>query len=374
MWDYNWKELGATLTLIFLLGACQQATPSPPPPTPTPLPPTPLPPSPTVQTPPQLEALSWHKIEPGGETRCAHNTPYMFWVRPGTTNNAFIFFQGGGGCFDATSCSTTGSYQDEVTDRDNPDRTIGGVFNFDNPENPFREDTMVYVPYCTGDVHSGNQVKRYITDGGRTFDIYHRGYVNASTALDWLYKNVPDPDSVFVTGCSAGSVASILHAPHIIERYPDAQVTQLGDSAGGLTSYLQWNIDEDYDSGKHFPVWIPGMQDEIAQNFAVSKFYVAVASHYPNYRFSQYNNTNDRDQRRYFVADGGLLEDFPAAIEQSIDEIHEQSDNFYSYTVEGERHCILQYTQFYDEEIDGVRFRDWVVDLANQVEVENVRQ
>jgi hypothetical protein len=259
-----------------------------------------------------------------------------------------------------------------VTDNDNPDYTIGGVFNFNHPENPFRDYTMLFVPYCTGDVHAGNRLATYTANSGRTFEIYHRGYVNASTALKWIYANFEQPDSIFVCGCSAGSIGSILHTPHLIQYYPQTPITQLGDSGGGLTAYLTWDIDADYEAGDFFPQWIPGMQDEIAHSFTVSKFTDAVATYYPSYVFAQYNAANDSTQRRYFVADGGAAEAFAPALQTSLAEIHQNNDNFRSYTAAGERHCVLKHAHFYAEETEGIRFRDWVANLANQTAVENV--
>src|SRR5688572_25884181 len=49
----------------------------------------------------------WHKIEPGGETSCAHATPYAYWVRIGSRNDLLVYFQGGGGCWNADTCRDT---------------------------------------------------------------------------------------------------------------------------------------------------------------------------------------------------------------------------------------------------------------------------
>ena len=32
------------------------------------------------------QASLWQKIEPGGETLCAHGTPYAFWTHEGTSD------------------------------------------------------------------------------------------------------------------------------------------------------------------------------------------------------------------------------------------------------------------------------------------------
>lgn len=326
---------------------------------------------------PTIEATAvsttWTKIEPSVQTRCARDTPYAFWVRQGDPQKLMIYFQGGGGCYDAATCGTVGSYDDAITSSDNPNATIGGIFDLDNPQNPFQGHTMLFIPYCTGDVHAGSQINSYTPANGEPFDIFHYGHTNASTALNWAYANVEHPESIFVTGCSAGAIGSILHTPHIIEQYPDSIVTQLGDSGGGLTAFLEWNIDADYGAGGNFPDWISGMEGELAQAFTISKFTTAVANHFPNYIFAQYNAFDDRTQRRYFVADGGEGTAFANALAASLQEIEESSPNFHAYTGAGERHCILKHPTLYEEEASGVRLLDWVTDLANQEPVASVR-
>ena len=36
-----------------------------------------------------------------------------------------------------------------------------GIFDRSNPENPFRDFGVIFVPYCTGDVHIGDASRRY---------------------------------------------------------------------------------------------------------------------------------------------------------------------------------------------------------------------
>src|SRR5262245_41327527 len=79
-----------------------------------------------------------NKIEPGGETMCAHGTPYAYWVRPGTRDDLLVYFEGGGGCWNADTCRDTGEefngfYDSRITANDNP-AYRGGVLDMDNPE------------------------------------------------------------------------------------------------------------------------------------------------------------------------------------------------------------------------------------------------
>ena len=223
------------LVLLITLAACQsaaeaantpvaevvQATEIPPTETAVPTQPpsptsrsVPAPPTGTVlvdDTGPTLADLpeGWTKVTPGGDTRCAHNTDYAYYVKPGTINKLLLYFEGGGGCWDAASCAVGSSFYDADVGGDEDPSRRGGVFELSHPDNPFREYTAVYIPACNGDVHWGNTVQEYASpdggDDGRTLTIYHRGFVNAAAALDWAYSNVSNPDSVFVTGCSAGS-------------------------------------------------------------------------------------------------------------------------------------------------------------------------
>jgi hypothetical protein len=91
----------------------------------------------------------WNRIDPGGDAFCAHGDPYSYWVRPGTSGRLTVFFEGGGGCWDADTCRDTGEefngyYDSRVSEDDNP-VTRGGVLDFDRKDNPFKDDTVVYI-------------------------------------------------------------------------------------------------------------------------------------------------------------------------------------------------------------------------------------
>ena len=115
-----------------------------------------------------------------------------------------------------------------------------------DPAAPEHGYTHVYVPYCTGDLHWGNATVRY--QGGVTIE--HRGAVNAQTAVDWLQANLPSPERILVTGCSAGSYASVFWAAKIAPFYVPrgTRIVQFGDSGMGIVTraflteaYPRWN-------------------------------------------------------------------------------------------------------------------------------------
>lgn len=312
----------------------------------------------------------WTKIEPGGDTRCAHDTPFAFWVRPGTVNKLLLYFEGGGGCWNAETCAAGSRWYDSDVGVDEDPSRRNGVFDFDNPANPFKDYHAVFIPSCTGDVHWGTTAYEYpYADASRgTVTVYHHGYINGQAALAWAYDNVLEPESVFVTGCSAGSVGSVAHASDVIAQYPQARVTQLGDS---LAFIFGEAIDlTDWGTQAALPAW---MDTVTADDLLMRHFVIAVANHHPDYTFAQYNTEADEVQIRYYATDGGPdAAEFPAELAGHLSDIHAAAPNFRSYTATGSQHCILPRTNFYTTAVNEVSVVDWVRALADGEAVQNV--
>ena len=96
----------------------------------------------------------WQTLFPEGETTCSDGSPYKFFVRQGASDKLLIYLQGGGACWFRQTCDPemTPSYTLNVANTSYP---YFGIFNFAKADNPFKDHTVVYAPYCTGDVHIG---------------------------------------------------------------------------------------------------------------------------------------------------------------------------------------------------------------------------
>jgi hypothetical protein len=186
----------------------------------------------STDTPPTLADLQpaqWNSIAPGGDTLCAFETPYQFFVRPSATpsDKLMIYFQGGGACWDDGTCSADESIFKQTASADEAGGS-GGIFDYDNAENPVSDYDTVFVSYCTGDVHSGNQTQDY-SSGGQSYTIHHNGFINARAVLDWTYTNFPNPSHVLITGTSAGAVGMVVHVPYIFDHYAASRTIFLAD-------------------------------------------------------------------------------------------------------------------------------------------------
>lgn len=320
----------------------------------------------------------WTVIEPGGETICSRGTDYRYAVRRGTVNKVVIDFMGGGACWDDLTCSIAGSiFNDNADDLEAfTAMQLQGIYNVDNPDNPFADWWHIFIPYCTGDIHWGNATTTY-GSGANEITIEHRGGVNARAVLDWAAEEFSGPDQIFVTGCSAGAYGSILWAPEILERFPDAQLTQMGDSGAGIItdeffsdSFPSWNA---LDS---FPAFIPTLDPATndIEGLNASDLYGRIAQHYPDIVFSQYHTAYDNNQAFYFSAMGGGDQfAWSEQMYERMDYAESLADNVTTFIAPGERHCIVVFDAFYEVESNGVRLVDWVNQLIAGERPESVR-
>ena len=105
-----------------------------------------------------------------------------------------FYLQDGGACFSAETCAPDSDLYNTTVD-EGP-TGAGGIFDFADQRNPFADYSVVYVPYCTGDVHLGNTTTEYAA--GLT--VHHKGFLNATAALDHLAATAPGATEVVVVG------------------------------------------------------------------------------------------------------------------------------------------------------------------------------
>jgi hypothetical protein len=314
-------------------------------------------------------AAGWQRVDPGGRTICARGDPFAFWAHEGSTDRLLLYFGPGGGCFDYASCAPGSALFADVVD---PNAVVGaGILDVSDRENPFRRHTIVAIPSCTGDVHWGDARATYRSRNGQEVVIEHRGFVNAKAALRWAYHHVPSPRSVFVTGCSAGSVGSAAHVPFVIDRYPNARISQLGDSLA-LVFHRPIDLQEDYGAHDNFPPWIERLRPIRPGSFRMSTYYRILAGRYPDVTFAQFNYAHDFVQTMFYEAIGGDRDDFTGALLDDLRRIRRSAANFRTYTDPGAGHCILEDRAFFTHRRGAVTLRDWVASLAAGRPVRNV--
>jgi hypothetical protein len=316
----------------------------------------------------------WNRIAGGPRTTCALGTPYSFFVEVGDPRKVMVYLQGGGACWDATTCNVRGKvpyFKPAVGERERPYRS--GLLDETNPENPVRGFTKVFIPYCTGDAHLGTRtvsfdIPKSPSDSARQFVIHHSGGANATAALDWMYAHVPSPQLIFVTGESAGSIPTPVYAAAVSNHYSRARVVQLGDASGSYGSASGITT-----SWLGLPVLralkLTGVD---SATLTYSSLYGIAAHSSARIAFAQINSAEDSTQGFFLRATDRSSPTVPVLLARNYAEIKRGIPGFRSYTMPGVMHAIIARPEFYTTSVDGVRLRDWVVALINGTPVADV--
>lgn len=344
-------------------------------------------------TAPDYPSNSFQQIEPESPTlygkeelypRCVDGDPYMFFARKGTTNNVLMYYQGGGACWSLDSCFTAGTCKRTATPSDDPDLWTTGFGDYSNPDNPFKDWNVVFVSYCTCDVHWGDNDKNY---GGSGHNARHRGRVNAMVAEKFAREHFVDPDRVFVTGSSAGSYGALMNSYWLMrDVWPNADFSVVGDAGVGIittdwiNSYIKnWGLE------KHFPEGLPDFTLPV-ENLSLVDLISGLADRWPDNRFANYDSSYDGgggSQTNFFQVmrhpsppTTNIIDywskywdsacEWNACMREFKAESAVRSPNYHYFTGAGSRHTIFGSDKIYTEtksttaDGEGVTFVDWV--------------
>ena len=182
----------------------------------------------------------WFEIAPEGIVS-ADGSPVTTQMRIGTENKVIVFFFGGGiSLNDYTAArpyvgmtiDVEPGFYSANTDDQIPvwcETGIGDAV----PINPFRNWTIIIVPYTTADFHVGDAEYEYTALDGSDAILHHHGYENYRAILDEATRYIGQPDELLVAGYSAGGYGAAMLTEDLMENYfPEAgHVTLCVDSS-----------------------------------------------------------------------------------------------------------------------------------------------
>jgi len=311
----------------------------------------------------------WEEHVPGGDCQCADGSEFSYWSRTASTDKVLLYFQGGGACFSEETCSfTDGTYLVQA-DGFELGADGSGIFDFANDDNPFADWSVVYVPYCTGDVHIGNNIQEYSED----LTVNHVGFLNANHGLDHVVEEFGDASEVVVAGSSAGGVPSPLFGGLMADGMPDAQVTVLADGSGGYPDNPPINlaIGGLWGAYDNVPDWEVN-EDIPAEEWSIPGFFTQAGLHAPELRMARYDYAYDDVQRQFSQLSGIGEGDVLGVIEATEADIEASGVPISSYVAPGTDHTILGTDAVYTLEVEGVSFLDWLTRYVEGEDVEDV--
>ncbi|MDJ0766898.1 MAG: pectin acetylesterase-family hydrolase [Myxococcota bacterium] len=287
------------------------------------------------------------------------------------SDDLFIYFQLGNACFNASTCAVTLS--DIILATQKPSMATG-IFDFNNPENPFGDLNAIYIPYCTGDIHGGSNEDVEVpgVEGLQQFV----GGDNFKLFLTRIVPTFPNAEKVVVTGTSAGGFGVAYHYINTAKAFGDEVHVVAIDDAGPIMrdpyfkTCLQENMRTLWDLNEHIPSECQEALEEGGLHTMIqcmgttvkNASYGLISSYEDSIirTFWAYGN-NDCDPGPFPSYDGdkylvGLIDLLSYMKEVDFGAV---------YYFPGESHTKLWVNDMYSLEAHGVRLLDWMADVID---------
>jgi len=326
--------------------------------------------------------------EPGNEVsyegdtlvpQCQNSSPFTFYAKRGSVNNLLMYYVGGGACWNSLTCGLPACTQ---TANPNPPGLGGSGFgDFTHPDNPFKDWNIVIVPYCSCDIHIGDNAVDYAQLGPfPAKHVEHRGYDNAKLAEKWAREHFLNPTDMFVTGSSAGSYGAMVHGVHLSEAYVSTSINVMGDGGNGVAT--QEFMDDNFNNwgAMHNLPDVPGIIGVPSDEMSIPLILTAAASHYPGVNWSNYttafdgggggqtgfynvmlNPLNPFAQLTWWEASCQFNEVMREQAFDTADAAALENDNYRYYIATGSRHTGFSNPRVYGDTTGGVpTLVEWV--------------
>jgi hypothetical protein len=182
---------------------------------------------------------NWQKVKIPG-AYCGNGTPYAVWIDRRSDEKLAIEFMGGGACWSAKTCF---GKKLRAWILPIPRLPLISSFQVRHPKwSPIHNHSMIYFPYCTGDVHAGKHVAHY----NRNVQVFHYGYKNIELAFEYLNRkeliDFKNYDEIVMYGSSAGAIGATLHTQTLKDYInPAARKFLLADAPGMHWGNTFWN-------------------------------------------------------------------------------------------------------------------------------------
>lgn len=200
------------------------------------------------------EPRKWTFISVDG-AKCADGSPTGIGVNLVDEGDDFlVYMQGGGACTSGDNCWGDGpggavnlsGYDSAVFNSDTFKDQYPLFDRNEETTNPFSEMNMIFIPYCTGDVHSGNSVREleYPVGSGKMVPTHFVRAMNVELAMKKVAASFPQLRRVWLLGTSAGGGGATYNYEKI-RNILGVQINLIVDSAPGFYDEgdeLKWEL------------------------------------------------------------------------------------------------------------------------------------
>lgn len=305
-------------------------------------------------------------------SQCADGSPaYVAVTTRRETENLLIYLEGGGACWDFNTCSK-GFARPLKRELPTTDWNQGsGIQNQADSHNPFRNFSVVDIPYCTGDVFGGRSTQEYQPG----YQIRHAGFENAQLSMELARVFFGSPEKVVLLGSSAGAIGVGFHFRTLERTFPASRRYVISDA--GTPFKPPYVREENYK--KLIQTWnakdtLPTFSDGTAvEHFGSLLEYNR--KEFPNTRYGLIQSYSDYVMTFFAGAVG--TDDVLNAVKKTIIDVADnhigtQVPNQRVFFVPGYNHTFMG-TALNQTESLGVNLETWVSALINDEPYENIR-
>jgi hypothetical protein len=301
------------------------------------------------------------------DTRCRDGSSTGLALNLSTASpNVMVFLDQGGACFNADTCA----FNLSAYGADSFVPQVQGIFNRDDPDNPVRTWSFVFIPYCSGDVHAGNRPDGFVDGGGGEQFL---GYSNLDAFLSRVVPTFASARQVLFAGSSAGGFGVLLNSDHVARWFAPIPVTVLSDSGPPMPSSVatpcleqSWHDLWGFGQGV-----IPdcGLDCPSASDYMID-FVLHFGWRYPSYRGGLISSSQDATISLFLGfgqngCTGGPVApaDYQAGLLAFRGQVQVQGTPFGTYYIPSTQHIWLMSDSGFSTSVNGVPLKQWLGDL-----------
>jgi hypothetical protein len=307
---------------------------------------------------------SWQWVDVEG-TECMNGKQTGVYIRYSQSGNKNlgVYLYGGGACFNDETCT--------IASTKNPhpgDMGYKGIFD-PRSDNPLNDYNWVTVPYCTGDVHAGENVKHIpLLDpfAKRRFS----GANNLKLIMERTNSTFKDVETLFVTGESAGGFGSLATYPLIRGSFPSARGVLMDDSGqilddDNLPKCLVKEWRKTWNLNANLPEDCPCNNDE----GNLSSAWAYGRQRWPGDSFSLISSINDIAITTFFsygefdCTIGNLIPVGYHHMHRGLKALAASGVNI--FMIPGAGHTHTSHDEFYSRKVDDIYLYQWIAQLID---------
>ena len=309
----------------------------------------------------------WHFVEIDGMSCNGGGASGVGVRRVEGATRTVLYFKGGGACFNTLTCTFTSPLM--LTGDDAMAANPDGVLDFTRDDNPLADANVVYVPYCTGDVHAGVRGEQTLPDVEETWNFV--GHDNVLAALDRVVPTFADTEQLVVLGTSAGGMGALFNFRFIRDGWPNTDTIVIDDSGvilpdAYLEPCLQTHLRGTWGFTDLLPPACEGCTSDAGGG--LSSLFAHLPDTYPDVRFALIASNRDQILRLFYgfgndacESAGGLPDLGEERYGQGLSALYDETldGRFVLYEVDSDVHTWSTTPAFYSTDSAGVSMAEW---------------